>query len=130
MESLLPGHAETASHLAARLRRHAERGALVAAVVVGDIDAFHHFPAGHLEQVLRRAVLAARLSRRRFAPYGVELREFLAVLLRQVGHRLYAGDVLFIEPLRYLRCREFRHFQFFDNCLQFLDSHTQQGLFV
>ena len=135
MPPLLARLAEETVHLASHLARDAQRGTFA----IGNEDRLNEMPGargilrgvwGVLredgEQILHRAIHAALAVGRKHRAHRVVFGQPLAVLLRQIGHLVDAGNVLLVEPLRHLSAREGGHTKTSCHLFQFSKGHAQQ----
>ena len=108
MKALAPGHAETAAHLAARLRGHAERFA----VAVGNDDGLDGAePGGYSfaperEEILAGAVTGGEALERLDQSELILLFETFAARLGKVGHPVDGTHTFLVEPCRHLPARK------------------------
>ena len=116
LEALLAGLTEQTVHLAAHLRRNAQRGA----VAVGDIHRLHELSAPRGEEILYRSVFRLLAVCRLHAAHAVSLLELLAVGLRDVCHPVNVLHALFIEPFGHLSAGECRHSELPCGVLEFI----------
>ncbi len=98
VEALPAGGAERAVERAARLRRHAQRPA----VVLGDVHGLDRVPGTDVEQPLARAVGRRRVAHDRGPANLGGCRELLAEALRQVGHRVDVAGEALVHPVQHL----------------------------
>ena len=126
LKSLLAGLAEKAIHLATHLGRDTERGA----VSVWYIDSLHVLALGGGEKILHRAVHGVPLIYRGGAAHLIDFRQSFPVLLREIGHLVYAPHAVLIEPLGHLPSGESGHTQLLGDLSQFRQSESQQGFLV
>lgn len=133
VETLSSRHAKTAAHLAARLRRNAERSA----VTVRDIDRLHvatastarqeiEILAARSKQIFHRPVRRARLLDRSLQPDAIMLVKPLASLLRQLRHLIDAADAVDIQAAGNLFGGKLAQPRLLDHRFEFRESHSEQ----
>ena len=97
MKTECTGHTEPATHLTTRLRRDAERSA----VVFGYIDGLDELLA-YLKEVLARSVYADRFADWSMPTDGIVRLERLTSFEGYIGHLVKRSYPLDIEPFRQL----------------------------
>jgi hypothetical protein len=85
--------------------------------------------ASYREEILDGTVFGALTVDGRHQSHLVLFVYPLAVLLRDVGHLVYRGNLLLIEPLSQLPGCEGRHAQSSDYAFQFSRSHSNESFF-
>ena len=98
VETLLAGRAERAVERAARLRRDAQRPA----VVFRDVDGLDGVAAADVEQPLARAVRRRRVAHDRRAADLGRAGELFPERLREVGHRVDVPGEALVHPAQHL----------------------------
>ena len=97
-EALMAGGAKAAAHRAARLRRHAQRGA----IVLRDEHGFNRVAVSHIEKPLDGAVGRILTLHHRQCTYFSELMEFVAEFARQIRHLVEIADTAVMHPAKQL----------------------------